>query len=110
MLGIRELMLVKGNALLINTARGALVDASALEAVLLEGRLGGYAADVMAQQPPDPNDPLLKHQRVTLTPHVAGLTDRTYREVCVYCASNVLAVIKGEPPDAASLFQTGMRA
>jgi D-3-phosphoglycerate dehydrogenase len=110
MLGIRELSLMKSTALLINTARGALVDASALEAMLIEGRLGGYAADVMAQQPPDPNDPLLKHERVTLTPHVAGLTDRTYREVCLYCASNVIAVIKGESPDAASLFQTGMRA
>jgi phosphoglycerate dehydrogenase-like enzyme len=109
MLGIRELSLMKPGALLINTARGALVDASALDAMLLEGRLGGYAADVMAQQPPDPNDPLLKHERVTLTPHVAGLTDRTYREVCVYCAQNVLAVIKGELPDAASMFQTGVR-
>ncbi len=99
MLGIRELSLMKPSALLINTARGALVDASALEAVLSEGRLGGYAADVMAQQPPDLNDPLLKHERVTLTPHVAGLTDRTYREVCVFCAQNVLAVVKGERPD-----------
>ena len=34
-----------------------------------------------AKQPPDPSDPLLKFERVTLTPHVAGLTDRTYREV-----------------------------
>lgn len=104
MIGIRELMLMKPNALLINTARGALVDASALEAVLIEGRLGGYAADVMAQQPPDANDPLLKHERVTLTPHVAGLTDRTYREVCVFCAANVLAVVKGEQPDPMAVF------
>lgn len=103
-LGIRELSLLKPNALLINTARGALVDASALEVLLLEGRLGGYAADVMAQQPPDANDPLLKHGRVTLTPHVAGLTDRTYREVCVFCAQNVLAVVKGEAPDPMSVF------
>lgn len=104
LLGIHELSLMKTNALLINTARGALVDASALEAVLNEGRLGGYAADVMAQQPPDPSDPLLKFERVTLTPHVAGLTDRTYREVCVYCAQNVLAAIKGETPDSTSVF------
>jgi D-3-phosphoglycerate dehydrogenase len=104
MIGIRELSLMKPNALLINTARGALVDASALEAVLVEGRLGGYAADVMAQQPPDPNDPLLKNERATLTPHVAGLTDRTYRDVCLFCAQNVLAAVKGEAPDAASIF------
>lgn len=104
MLGIRELALMKQDALLINTARGALIDASALEAMLIEGRLGGYAADVMAQQPPDANDPLLHSERVTLTPHVAGLTDRTYREVCVFCAQNVLAVVKGEAPDATAVF------
>lgn len=103
MIGMRELALMKPNALLINTARGALVDASALEAALVEGRLGGYAADVMAQQPPDANDPLLQQERVTLTPHVAGLTDRTYREVCMFCARNVLAVMSGEAPDAMSI-------
>jgi D-3-phosphoglycerate dehydrogenase len=104
MLGIRELSLMKPTAILVNTARGALIDASALEAMLDEGRLWAYAADVMGQQPPDAHDPLLKHERVTLTPHVAGLTDRTYREVCVFCAQNVLAVVKGGLPAAASQF------
>jgi D-3-phosphoglycerate dehydrogenase len=68
------------------------------------GQLGAFAADVLAQQPPDPGDPLLACERVTLTPHVAGLTDRTYREVCVYCARNVLAVIDGRPPEPESVY------
>jgi len=42
---------------------------------------------------------------VTLTPHVAGLTDTTYREVCMFCAANVLAVVKGEMPDARSVYK-----
>lgn len=104
LIGARELALMKPGAILVNTARGALVDQSALVAALASGRLGGYAADVLANQPPDPNDPLLKLDRVTLTPHVAGLTDRTYREVCVYCARNVLAVVKGEVPDPKSIY------
>lgn len=104
MLGARELALMKPTAILVNTARGALIDQVALADALHNDKLGAFAADVLAQQPPDPNDPLLKSERVTLTPHVAGLTDTTYRDVCLFCAANVLAVVKGDAPDARSVF------
>jgi phosphoglycerate dehydrogenase-like enzyme len=99
----RRLGLMKPTAILVNTARGGLIDQVALARALQVGQLGAFAADVLAQQPPDPGDPLLGCERVTLTPHVAGLTDRTYREVCVYCARNVLAVIDGRPPEPESV-------
>ncbi|PJF47513.1 MAG: phosphoglycerate dehydrogenase [Chloroflexi bacterium] len=104
LIGARELALMKPGAILVNTARGALIDQRALTEALCVGRLGAFAADVLAQQPPSPDDPLLRCERVTLTPHVAGLTDRTYREVCLFCARNVLAVLRDEPPDPRSLY------
>lgn len=104
LIGARELALMKPGAILVNTARGALIDQRALTEALCVGRLGAFAADVLAQQPPAPDDPLLRCERATLTPHVAGLTDRTYREVCLFCAQNVLAVLQGEPPDPRSLY------
>jgi len=104
MIGARELALMKPGAILVNTARGALIDPIALAAALNAGQLGAFAADVLAPQPPAPDDPLLRCERVTLTPHVAGLTDRTYREVCLFCARNVLAVIQGERPDLRSVY------
>jgi phosphoglycerate dehydrogenase-like enzyme len=81
-----------------DTARGALVDQSALAAALAAGRLGGFAADVLGREPPAPDDPLLKCERVLITPHVASLTETTYRAMCLLAASNVLAVLRGEPP------------
>lgn len=104
LIGARELALMKPGAILVNTARGGLIDQRALTQALCNGRIGAFAADVLAQQPPAPDDPLLRCERVTLTPHVAGLTDRTYRDVCLFCARNVLAVLRGESPDPRSLY------
>jgi len=104
LIGERELALMKPSAMLINTARGALIDQVALADALDANRLGAFAADVLAQQPPRPGDPLLRSARVTLTPHVAGITDTTYRDVCLFCAQNVLAVVMGKAPDPRSVF------
>jgi D-3-phosphoglycerate dehydrogenase len=90
---------MKPTACLINTARGALVDQAALHAALANGKLAGFAADVLDGEPPSPDDPLLACERALITPHVASLTASTYRAMCVLVASNVLAVLRGEPPD-----------
>jgi glycerate dehydrogenase len=73
LIGARELELMKPDALLINTARGALVDGYALAAALKKGRLGGAGVDVFAQEPPPDGDPLLDPNipNLILTPHVA---------------------------------------
>lgn len=99
-LGAAELAMMKPGACLINTARGSLVDQKALTAALASGRLGGFAADVLDPEPPAPDEPLLRSERVLITPHVASLTASTYRELCLLTARNVLAALRGEAVEA----------
>lgn len=73
LIGRRELELMKPSALLINVARGGIVDEHDLVTFLNRGGLGGFATDVMAQEPPEPNHPLfsVSHPNVIVTPHMA---------------------------------------
>ena len=84
LIGAREFALMKPDALLINTARGALVDGKALAAALKAGRLGGAGIDVLAQEPPPHSDPLLEPDipNLILTPHVAWAA-REARQRCI---------------------------
>lgn len=104
LIGERELKLIKPGALLINTSRGTVIDQRALAAALQGGHLGGFAADVLEEEPPDPSEDLLKSERLLITPHVAALTEETYREMCVRTAKNVLAVLRGEQPEHESVY------
>lgn len=94
LLGEREFALLKPTALLINTARGAIIDQVALYEALVSGRLAGFGADVLDQEPPDPTDPLLTHERVLITPHTSGLTAETYRAMCIQTVQNVLTALR----------------
>lgn len=104
LIGPEELSIIKAGAMLINCARGPIVDHEALATALESGSLAGYAADVWATEPPDISDPLLGDPRVLLTPHVAGLTDRTYREICIRAATAAVAVLNGTEPDPSCVF------
>jgi D-3-phosphoglycerate dehydrogenase len=105
-LGAEHLARMKPTACIINTARGALIDPAALRAALLADRVGGFAADVLDVEPPAADDPLLRSPRVLLTPHVASLTSATYREMCLFTAENVVAVLEGRVPAEGSVFRT----
>ena len=83
LLDARRLALMQPTALVVNTARGALVDHQALIAAITEGRLGGYATDVWEPEPPPAADLAALGDRLLVTPHVAAITDVTYREICV---------------------------
>ena len=94
LLDVSALALLKPTALLINTARGAIIDPVALRTALLAGRIAGFGADVLEQEPPDPADPLLQHERVLITPHTSALTEETSRAMCMQTVENVLVVLK----------------
>jgi glycerate dehydrogenase len=84
LIGARELELMKPDALLINTARGALVDNRALAQALREGRIGGAGIDVLPQEPPVAGDALLEPgiPNLILTPHIAWAA-REARQRCI---------------------------
>jgi glycerate dehydrogenase len=84
MIGAQQLALMKSDALLINTARGALIDARALAVALQAGRLGGAGIDVLSQEPPLDGNPLLDPgiPNLIVTPHIAWAA-REARQRCL---------------------------
>jgi len=93
-----KLDLMKPGALLINTARGALVDEAALASFLREGRIAGAAVDVFVDEPPDARHPLRGCKNVVLTPHTAGQTREAMDRMVEMMLENVHRVARGEEP------------
>jgi phosphoglycerate dehydrogenase-like enzyme len=89
---------MKPGAFLINTARGELVDETALLRTLQEGRLSGAALDVFSKQPPDPNNPLLALPQVIATPHTGAHSDSATNGMGWGALVNCLAVLQGQEP------------
>jgi len=93
------LRLLKPGALLINTARGNLVDQAALARLLHEGRLGGAAVDVYSPEPPRPDDPLLAAPNVLATPHMAAWNAELRKEMAAMAYANLWTMLTGGVPD-----------
>ncbi len=89
---------MKPGAYLINTARGELVDEPALLAALESGSLGGAALDVFSTQPPEADNPLLRHPRLVATPHMGAHTDGATNAMGWMALNDCLAVLRGEEP------------
>ncbi|MBA3324043.1 MAG: 3-phosphoglycerate dehydrogenase [Rhodobacteraceae bacterium] len=95
LLGAAEIAQMKRGAVLVNTARGGMVEEAALAAALREERIAAAGIDVFASEPPAVGDPLTTLERVVLTPHVAGLSREATERMAVVSVRNVLDFFAG---------------
>jgi phosphoglycerate dehydrogenase-like enzyme len=96
MIGARELTLMKPSAVIVNVARGAVIDQDALIEALREGRIGGAGLDVTSPEPLPEDSPLWEMENVIITPHVAGASPLTRGRQFALLKENVRRFIAGE--------------
>lgn len=96
LINARTLGLMKPTALLINTARGEIVDEPALLDALRGGAIAGAGLDTFTSEPPSPDNPLWQIDNVVLSPHIGGVTEEARREVSLITCANVIALLNGE--------------
>lgn len=96
LIGAKEIALMKDGALLVNNARGSIVDVDAVAAALQSGKLGGYAADVFPAEPENGQEftsPLRGLKNVILTPHIGGSTQEAQRNIGEFVATKLIGFI-----------------
>jgi D-3-phosphoglycerate dehydrogenase len=98
LINAKTLRQMKPTAYLINTSRGAIIDEGALHQALVEGWIAGAALDVLAQEPPDPDNPLLRLDNAIITPHAAFYSETAIDELEAKAAGRVAQVLRGERP------------
>jgi glyoxylate reductase len=96
LINAEKIALMKNDAVLVNTARGGIVDELALAEALSQGQLGAAALDVFSREPVSPDNPLLSMPNVVATPHIGSATEATRRKMADMAANNVLAALAGK--------------
>lgn len=99
----RRLALMKRSAVIVNTARGGIIDEPALADALAQGVIAGAALDSFAVEPPPADDPLWALPTLTATPHIGGVTAGSARSMADIAARHIISVLDGNPPDERSL-------
>lgn len=94
-IGAREIALMKPTAIIVNTARGGVVDEEALADALTEGRLFSAGIDVFAAEPPPPDNPLSSCDMAILTPHSASMTEECAERMATAAVQNILDFVDG---------------
>ena len=95
-IGAPQFAAMKKSAIVISTARGGLIDEAALVEALKSGQIRAAGLDVFVDEPPAPNDPLLKLDNLLLSPHAAGLTEECAMRMAEVSARNALAGLDGK--------------
>ena len=98
LIGAEEISRMKPGAIVINTARGAVVDQAALVEALRDGRLAGAGLDVLEKEPPEVDDELLGLPNVIVTPHVGAYSEEAITTLQEHAASSVVDVLSGVRP------------
>jgi glyoxylate reductase len=98
LIGARELTLMKPEAILVNAARGPVVDSDALVTALRSGEIGGAALDVTEPEPIPADHPLVNMPNAIVVPHIASASVTTRNKMAEMAAKSVLATIRGERP------------
>ena len=88
---------MKKGVMLINTARGLLVNRSDLVSAIRQGIVAAYGTDVMADEPPEKNDPLFAMDQVVITPHMGASTEEAHIRMMDMALTNALDLLEGEP-------------
>jgi glyoxylate reductase len=101
MIGRRELSLMKPTAVLVNTARGAVIDQDALAEALSSGKIFAAGLDVTEPEPLDASHPLVSLPNCVIAPHIASATFGTRDAMAEICAENLIAGVSGQPLRAA---------
>jgi D-3-phosphoglycerate dehydrogenase len=98
LVGERELRLMQPHAILVNTARGGIVDQAALHTALAEGWIAGAGLDVLEHEPPSADDPLLQLENVVVTPHMAAWSDELMGALYKAGCHVAISLLKGQWP------------
>lgn len=98
MIGKREISVMKKNAILVNTARGGLLDEKALIKALRESWIAGVALDVMEKEPPELDNPLIGLDNVIITPHLGAYTYEALKNMDIMVVEDITKVYKGKRP------------
>ncbi|MFA5890500.1 MAG: 2-hydroxyacid dehydrogenase [Actinomycetota bacterium] len=96
MIGARQFESMKPQAIIVNTARGSLIDHDSFVEALRTNRIRGAALDVFETEPPSPDDPLLSLSNVTLSPHMGGVTAESLLRILIAATANCNRLVSGE--------------
>lgn len=97
MIGLKEFNMMKRSALLINTARGGVVNEAELVEALRQNLIGGAAIDVFDPEPPRPDNPLLQFKNVVVTPHFAAVVLDSQKRCVAHALENIRRIAEGKP-------------